>query len=417
MFVRRYALAVIAAGLGFAAMLLTVAFLANFNPIAAATQRPNAAVLTPTPFQPVVVFLTPLAPAAEPTLEPQPSPVPPTPEPTATVAAQPTPEQPVAPTTAPEPGAPLPIQPNVMLSGITHEAQGWNNCGPTTLKMNLQFYGRSDTQREIAAFTKPDSDDKNVSPSDLAAYVEKIGMRALIRENGAFEQLQQLLSNGLPVIVETGFEKPSGDDDWMGHYKLLIGYDDAEFTFMDSYNGPDQKIAYAEMDADWRAFNRLYIVVYPEDKDAVVRAIVGGNLDDPTMYANSAARARAEIEANPNDAFGYFNLGASLNGLQQYEAAAEAFDRAAQIGLPWRMMWYQFGPYVAYLQMGRYDDVIALANATLRIVNGLEESHYYKGLALQGLGRDDDARREFEAALRYNSNYLPAQSALQPPAN
>src|SRR5438128_1291146 len=56
----------------------------------------------------------------------------------------------------------VPVQPAIVLSGIEQEYQGWNNCGPATLKMDLGYFGRNDTQQDIAAFTKPDPNDKNV---------------------------------------------------------------------------------------------------------------------------------------------------------------------------------------------------------------------------------------------------------------
>jgi tetratricopeptide (TPR) repeat protein len=299
------------------------------------------------------------------------------------------------------------------LSGVKHEYQGWNNCGPTTLEMYLSFYGRNDTQKEIAAFTKPDWNDKNVSPNELVSYTNKTGLHVIVRENGTLERLKQLLSNGLPVMTENGYLTPSGKEGWMGHYKLLTGYDDKQFTVMDSYEGPNQKVAFDAMDADWRAFNRLYMIVYPSDNEPTVRAILGSEFDDTTMYTNAATHARTEIAANPKDPFAYLNLGTSLNGLQQYKDAAAAFDQARVLGLPWRMTWYQFGPYVAYLQTGRYGEVIALADATLNVVDDLEESHYYKGMALLALGRSKEARSEFQAALHYNPNYQDAQQALQ----
>ena len=307
----------------------------------------------------------------------------------------------------------LPVQPTITLSGIKQEYQGWNNCGPATLKMNLSYFGRDDTQREIAAFTKPDYNDKSVSADELAAYANKVGMNALVRENGSLERLKLLVSNGMPVIIETGYVTASGREGWMSHFKLLIGYDDKQFIFMDSYAGPNRSISFEAMDADWHEVNRRYLIVYPNDRDQLVRTIVGDDFDDATMYTRGVERARAEVAANPNDAFAYFNLGANLNGLQQYPDAAAAFDQARAIGLPWRMLWYQYGPYVAYLNAGRNDDVIALANATLRAVADLEESHYYKGMALQALGQEDAARHEFKAALRYNPNYQDAQGALQ----
>lgn len=304
------------------------------------------------------------------------------------------------------------LPPQVSLQGVKWEAQWWNNCGPATLGMYLSYYGREDGQRLIAPTVKPDPEDKNVSPNELAAYVSSIGMNVIVRENGTLDQLKQIMANEMPVIIETAFDPPRAKQGWMGHYKLLVGYDEAQFTFMDSYNGPDQKISFADVDNDWRAFNRLYLIVYPQEKEEIVREIVGGDWDDRVMYENAVARARAEIQANPKDAFAYFNLGASLNGLAQHKQAAAAFDQARLSKLPWRMLWYQFGPYRAYYEAQRYDEILALADATLRSSDNLEESHYYRGLALQALGRDAEARAAFESALRYNKNFRPAQEAL-----
>lgn len=307
----------------------------------------------------------------------------------------------------------FPLPPSVYLPGVKWEAQWWNNCGPATLGMYLSYYGRADGQRLIAPVVKPDPEDKNVSPNELAGYASSVGMKTIVRENGTLDQLKALMANQIPVIVETAFDPPRAKQGWMGHYKLLVGYDDAQFTFMDSYNGPDQKISFADVDRDWRAFNRLYLVVYPNEKEQIVHDIVGEDWDDRVMYENAVARARADIQTNPKDAFAYFNLGTSLNGLEQYDQAAAAFDQARVLKLPWRMLWYQFGPYRAYYETKRHDEIIALADATLRSADNLEESHYYRGLALLALGRNEEARRAFETARRYNKNYRPAQEALE----
>jgi hypothetical protein len=58
-------------------------------------------------------------------------------------------------------------------------------------------------------------------------------------------------------------------------------------------------------------------------------------------------------------------LGASLHHLGQEADAANAFDRARKIGLPWRMLWYQFDMFETYLSTGRYQDVLDLAGATV----------------------------------------------------
>jgi tetratricopeptide (TPR) repeat protein len=77
------------------------------------------------------------------------------------------------------------------------------------------------------------------------------------------------------------------------------------------------------------------------------------------------------------------------------------------------MLWYQFGPYESYYAVGRYDDVITLATATLRTTNNLEESYYWRGLAYLAQGDTDRARGELQTALKYNPNFGEAKEALE----
>jgi tetratricopeptide (TPR) repeat protein len=97
--------------------------------------------------------------------------------------------------------------------------------------------------------------------------------------------------------------------------------------------------------------------------------------------------------------------------LEDYKSAAAAFDKARAIGLPWRMLWYQFGPYEAYMQTERYEDVIVLADITLQSPY-IEEAYYYKGLAQAALGQTKEAIENLQRAVDFNPNYLPASSAL-----
>ena len=77
------------------------------------------------------------------------------------------------------------------------------------------------------------------------------------------------------------------------------------------------------------------------------------------------------------------------------------------------MLWYQFGPYEAYYQVGRMDDVILLADVTLKDRPYFEESYYYRGLAHAAQGDLDAARDDFGKAVRFNPNYSPAVLALE----
>jgi tetratricopeptide (TPR) repeat protein len=321
-----------------------------------------------------------------------------------------------APSTPIPPAAPaVSLQPwrsSVQLQSIKHQWQTWNNCGPATITMAMSYFGRSEGQAEAAQFLKPNRDDKNVSPEELAAYVQATApnLAVVVRRGGSLEQLKLFLNNGLPVLAETW---QIHDGDGLGHYRLMTGYDDAagQFNTFDSLDGPNYKVAYGQFEADWRVFNRLYLVVFPPEQANTVRAIIGPAVDDQVMDERILASAQAEAEAEPNDAIAYFNMGDALTRLGRLEEAVSAFDRARTLGLHWRRLWYQFTPFEAYYGAGRYQDVLDLTEATLKGAGGLEEAYYYHGLALQATGQPG-ADKDFQAALKYNPHFTPAATAL-----
>jgi tetratricopeptide (TPR) repeat protein len=247
---------------------------------------------------------------------------------------------------------------------------------------------------------------------------------AQLRVNGSAELARTLISNGIPVLIETWLEDEPGDG--MGHYRLLVGYDDVSQRWIvyDSYAhtnlvSADPNVyqgiymSYEQTEAWWKVFNRTYVLVYPPDRDPLVRSILGDAYDINTMWQEAIATAQAELATNPSDPYAYFNLGSSLVTFGDYAGAATAFDQARSLGLPWRMLWYQFGPFVAYAEMGRYQEVIDLGQETLTsAAGGIEEIHYWRGRAMAGLGNTAGAQAEWNQALLLNPDYLPAQQAL-----
>jgi tetratricopeptide (TPR) repeat protein len=234
--------------------------------------------------------------------------------------------------------------------------------------------------------------------------------------NGSITLLKRLIAAGYPVMIEKGFDPEPERLGWMGHYLLLSGYSDEtqEFSTMDSYLGANLTESYVHIDYYWRHFNRVYLVAFPEEKRAEVEGIIGADMDDYTMYSRALQQAQAETQENPGDPFGWFNVGSNLVALGDFESAATAFDIAREKGTPWRMLWYQFGPYQAYLEVGgnRLYDVITLANAVLEDNIYSEEAYYYKGLAYSAQGEATAARSQLNKALNYNSNYHAARQAL-----
>jgi tetratricopeptide (TPR) repeat protein len=341
---------------------------------------------------------------------------------TATPKATATPEPTAAPTPPPPPPADAAAgsaPPAVSLAGIRHAWQTWNNCGPATLTMALSYYGSPATQADAAKVLKPNRDDKNVSPNEMAAYARGQGFNTLLRVNGDSDRLRRLVSAGIPVLVETWLEHDGG----MGHYRLVAGYDDAagEWIVYDSYvsEGIDPKgpypgirIRYDEMARMWRVFNGTYLVVYDDARAQAVQEIVGADMDDTGMWQRALERAQSDVQQAPGDAFAWFNLGSSLVAQGRFADAAVAYDQARVIGLPWRMLWYQFGPFRAYYEAGRIDELIALADATIATVGNVEETFYWKGKGLQAKGDIESARQQYRRAAELNSNYSDAAAAL-----
>lgn len=314
-------------------------------------------------------------------------------------------------TIAPSPVISLP--PSVLLGGISHVYQTWNNCGPATTSMTLSYYKSTTTQQELANTLKPDSEDKNVSPNEIVKYINATSdYRALYAVNGTMTMVKQLLANNFPVMIETWFILHP--DDEMGHYELTRGYDDnaQQFFMYDSYRGPNVRTSYSDFDENWKVFDRTFIVIYRKEDEATLKQLIPDYFDTDKTLTNSVANAHREIAKDPNDKFAYFNLGTSLTKTGKFEDAATAFDKARSLKLPWRMLWYQFDIFEAYMGVKRYDDVITLANANLSQANNLEESYYYRGRAYEKTGNISEAKQDYAKAIQYNKNYTVARDAL-----
>jgi tetratricopeptide (TPR) repeat protein len=315
-----------------------------------------------------------------------------------------------------------PVATSIALTGVTHIWQRWNNCSPATLAMNLSYFGITLSQAEVAAALKPNPDDKNVSPDEMASFARSLGLHAIVRVNGNADRLRLLLSNGVPVLIETWYEREPEDD--MGHYRLLTGYDEArqQWIAFDSFvmdgvraDQPYQgiRLSYNDMDRLWAVFNRIYIVIYSADMAPTVLNVLGEQSDDARMWEQALQQAKIGVEQRPDDPFAWFNLGTDLVAVGQFAPAATAYDRARVIGLPWRMLWYQFGPFRAYYEAGRYQELIALADATIATAGNIEEVYYWKGVGLAAQGNSAAARRAWQRAVELNPNYAEPAAALK----
>ncbi len=321
--------------------------------------------------------------------------------------------------------SPAPLPERVELTAPAWEKQDINNCGPAALAMYLRFFGWEGDQETITQVIKPFREDRNVNVEELAYYVRTQAgwLQVEYRVGGDLETLKRILAAGIPVMIEESFffEEPywSGDDLWAAHYQLLTGYDDSAQTFtgQDSFYGPDQKINYQKQDEYWQAFNRVYIMIFPPEKEAELKALIGEDWESDRNRERALDTAQNETEADPSNPYAWFNLGTNLTYFERYIEATDAFDQARELGLPQRMLRYQFSPFIAYFHSGQIDDLITLTEYALEVTPNAEEALLWHGWALYRQGKKTEAVENFQQALVENPNYHDAQYALDFVAN
>ena len=351
------------------------------------------------------------------------------PTPTQTVEPSITPTNFTSPTPTPSPSptpSPTPIPDSVRLEGVIHEYQKFNNCGPANLSMALSYWGWEGDQRDTAAWLKPMQEDRNVMPYEMVDYVRaQTNLNAILRSGGDLEMIKKFIAAGFPVIIEKGFEEEVEQNTWMGHYGVITAYDEEKQTVLiqDSYVAADYSNPYDKVIRHWRSFNYVYIVIYPPEREQEVFSILGPHLDETYNYQHAAQKAIEETyELEGRELFfAWFNYGTSLTNLGDYYGAAKAYDQAYEIYAdlypkPWRITWYQTGPYFAYYYTGRYQDVIDLADITISYVSNqpaIEESWVWRGRARVALGDIEGAIEDFREALKWHPGWWVAETELQ----
>lgn len=326
-----------------------------------------------------------------------------------------------APTADPATVMSTPLPPAVRLEGILPVYQDINRCSAAALTIQLSYFIGERPYDETIRALNPNIEDVSTRLEEMARHAEEAyGLKGVIRYGGTLDILKSLVAAGFPVLVENVYyDGAGGFDDWLSHNRVVMGYDDAlgEIYTFDSLlgNGEDDRgrpIPYADIDDRWRAFNRDYLVLYRPEEEAALQAALGEHWDATFNWEWSLQLSEEELAGDAPDTFSLFNKGTSLVGLGRYEEAAEAFDQARAIGLPWRMMWYQFGPFEAYLALERYDDVLTLAREVIAGTPGVEEVYYYAARAYEAQGDLLRAEANYEVAVFRNSFYSEASQAL-----
>jgi aldose sugar dehydrogenase len=297
-----------------------------------------------------------------------------------------------------------------------HYYQTFNNCGPATLSMVLNYYGEGTTQEELGRILRPyqnpqgDNDDKSVSLTEMASEAENRSYIALYKANGDINIIKQLTSNGIPLIVTTWLK--SNED--VGHYRIVTGYDTNKKIIYqnDSYQGPNKEYGFNEFLGLWQPFNYQYLIIVPSEKTALVRNILGKDYDSNTNWKNALNRGINEENNNPQNPYPVFNQAVASYYLGQYSDTVTLYERVAN-KLPGKMLWYQLEPVQAYVKTNQYQKANSIIDTILNNGNrAYSELYILKGDILAAQNDKQSAKTQYETALLYNTNLKVAQTKL-----
>lgn len=118
-------------------------------------------------------------------------------------------------------------------------------CGPASLEMVFGYFNCEKLQDELAVKMNTK---KNIGTkkNKMIEAVKENGFHYFTKKNGSIEELVDLVSKNIPVIVN--FIEPS---DEVSHYAVVVGFFNDEIVLSDPWNGNDFKIKTDEFINRW----------------------------------------------------------------------------------------------------------------------------------------------------------------------
>ena len=148
------------------------------------------------------------------------------------------------------------------IDGVQRIKQLNNYCGPACMAAVMRYYGKDFTQEAIGR-AMYDSSSGATHGADMLFYARKQGFAAY-SWNSSISDVKRRIAAGFPIIVL----QQNSLEDKSGHYRVLVGYDDAKSTFhaIDPYYDRT-KLSYSECETLWSKMGYWALLILPEDKD------------------------------------------------------------------------------------------------------------------------------------------------------
>ena len=145
-------------------------------------------------------------------------------------------------------------------------------CGPASLKIVLEYYGINKSEEELVQLFKIKKglgvDDKGIKTA-----VGKIGLKAVIKNNSSFKDIEKWLKKDVPVMVDwfTRGRTDYGDSSVAdGHYSVVMGLDDIFIYLQDPELGAMRKIERSNFMRVWFDFKGEYL----KPNELIVRQLI-----------------------------------------------------------------------------------------------------------------------------------------------
>ncbi len=148
--------------------------------------------------------------------------------------------------------------------------QPYMDCGPTSLRMVLNFHGQNLSQEEVGKARKG----RGTTVSDIESYPRSLGFEVHSFYDSKKEEMKYLLVQGYPLIA-LGVRPPnwskgerySGE----GHFVVVVGYDNSKniFNVHDPNGGRKMAIPYdvfKDFHRSHPTHSNFVLCIYPKAK-------------------------------------------------------------------------------------------------------------------------------------------------------
>lgn len=309
----------------------------------------------------------------------------------------------------------------VILTAPVFEHADLFNDGPAALSALLRYNGIETNQYTIADAVRPETRSQALPFDKLLQYAEQTypDFLTIRRMNGSVELLQSLLNEGIPSVVllkqTASFPLYPGDDRIFGRYIFVFGYDPVEQVMIcqDPGSGDARRIPYTDFAGDWYAFGRQYLIMVKPEQEETVTGILGDNRTEQGNLALALVKYKTDIDNIPDNAYAQYISADLLLRSDQYADAWEVYKKAFELGLPQRYLLTDDSMLQCAFRLGYADDMLTLAEKSLKIDRFSTVLHLDKGWALLLKKDTSGAKESFEKAERIDPNSSDVEYALK----